>query len=94
MRRTDLIVVDHVAVSARHGTEARIEMQRHLLCPGNAYVRRQVHVRAHDPCMHAARNGRIEMHYLTAGVDQRIRAPRAAERDTVATRDLGQRCLK
>src|SRR3546814_4743819 len=35
VRRPYLIVVDHIAITASHRAEARIEMTRHLLRPGD-----------------------------------------------------------
>ncbi len=90
VRRTDLVVVDDVAITPRHRTETGIEMRRHLLGPGHADIAGQVHVRAHYPGMHAARYRCVEMHHLATCMDQRIGASRAAQNDRSTARHFTQ----
>ncbi|MNJ63134.1 hypothetical protein D3C77_590110 [compost metagenome] len=75
MRRTDLIVVDHIAVTPGNCLEARMKIRRHFLGPGHADVVRQVDIGAHGPGLHAAHHLGVEMHHLAAGMNASIGTP-------------------
>src|SRR3989344_1110084 len=89
MRRPNLIVIDHIAVTTSHCTETRIKMRGHLLGPGHADIGRQVHVRPHYPGVHAPFYRGVEMHHLAAGMHQRIGSAGATERKGMPAGDSG-----
>lgn len=74
MRRTDLIVVDHIAITPRDSFEARMEMRRHHPRPTDADVMRQIDVGAHDPGLQRTIDRRIKVHHLSAGMHARVGA--------------------
>src|SRR5690606_31000158 len=88
--RPDLVVVNDIAIATGHCAESRIEMHGHFLGPGHADISRQVHVRTHHPCVHRARNRSVEMHHLSAGMNQCIGASGAAQGDGVTASDLAK----
>lgn len=92
--RSNLIVVDDIAVATCHSTEAGVEMSRHFLCPSNTDVARQVHIRAHDPCMHIAVYWRIEVHHLPARMHQSVGAPGATQSNWIPARNLAKSPLQ
>ncbi len=94
MRRPNLIVIDHIAVTTGHCAETRIKMRGHLLGPGHADVGRKVHVRPHYPGVHAPFYRGVEMHHLAAGMHQRIGSAGATERNGMPAGDSGQGILQ
>ncbi|MNF51862.1 hypothetical protein D3C84_331920 [compost metagenome] len=66
--RTDLVVVDHIAVAPSDGLEARMKIRWHDPRPTDADVVGQVDVGAHHPGFHGPHRPGVEMHHLAAGV--------------------------
>ncbi|MCY1178469.1 hypothetical protein D9M73_188180 [compost metagenome] len=81
VRRADLIVVDHVAITPGNGLEPRMEMRRHDLGPTDTDVVGQVDVGAHGPGLHRTLDLGIEMHHLSAGMHPGVGTPGAHQRD-------------
>jgi len=52
VRRANLIVVDHIAITPGDGLEARMKMRRHDLGPTDADVMGQIDISPHHPRLH------------------------------------------
>ena len=52
VRRADLIVIDHVAVTPGDSLETRVKMRRHDLGPADADVMGQIDISPHHPRLH------------------------------------------
>lgn len=81
VRRADLIVVDHIAITPGDGLEARMKVRRHHLGPTDADVVGQVDIGAHDPRLHRALGLGVKVHHLPASVYTGVGTPGTHQRD-------------
>ncbi|MNI74774.1 hypothetical protein D3C73_1308810 [compost metagenome] len=81
VRRTDLVVVDHIAIAPGNGLEPGMEMRRHDLGPTDADIVGQIDIGTHDPGLHRTLDLRVEVHDLATGVHAGIGAPGAEQRN-------------
>lgn len=85
-----MIVVNHVTVTAGHGTEPCIEAARHLLGPSHTDIAGQILIRTHHPGVHGSFYQRIEMHDLGTRMNERIGTSSTTQRDRMPPGDLAQ----
>jgi hypothetical protein len=89
VRRTDLVVVDNVAIAPGDGLETGMEVSGHDPGPGHADIVGQVDIGPHDPGLETALGLGIEMHHLATGMHTGIGTPRTHQRHG-RVGDLGQ----